>query len=81
MTVPQGTPALPHPILDQWLPLVQRFGYCAESVLLILCRRHGVSTKDGKMAQVKELVAVYVGRDCEAEAVLTLGGLPIYKDE
>ena len=70
-----------HPILDQRLPLAQRFGYCAESVLRILCRRHGLSTKGGKVAQIEALVAAYAGRGPEAEAVLGIGSLPCCKEE
>jgi hypothetical protein len=80
-TVPQGFNTVAHPILDQRLPLEQRFGYCAEVVLRILCRRHGISTKGGKAAQIEGLVAVYAGRGSEAEAVLTIGSLPCCKEE
>ena len=75
--VPQSCRSVPHPICDRHLPLAQRFGFCAGTVLRILCRRHGLTTKGGRDVQVQKLAAFYAEQPDKAEVVLTVGSLPL----
>ena len=78
---PEAVLAVEHPILDRRLPLAQSFEFCAGAVLRTLCIRHGMSAKGGRVVLAQKLALFFAERGDEAEAVLTLGSLPLSQEE
>ena len=69
--------AAAHPILDQTLPLSQRFGYCAKSALRSWCDDFDIPARTRKQVLAQRLAAYFIKNSLSAESLLDTGSLPM----